>query len=70
MHQLQPKHTKLKPDEVKALLKKYNLSPSQLPIIKSVDKALPGEVKVGDVIKIDRKGANGGKVPYYRIVTE
>ncbi len=68
MHQLQPKHSKLKPEEVKTILRKYNLSPTQLPLIRSTDKGLPVDVKVGDVVKIERKGMKGEKTAYYRIV--
>ena len=68
MHQLQPKHSKLKPKEARDLLKKYNISPTQLPTIKAADKALPMEIKLGDIIRIDRKEISGEKVAYYRIV--
>ncbi len=68
MHQLQPKHIKLKPEEVKAILKQYNISHSQLPTIKAADKALPKDSKVGDVIRIERKDEKGEKVNYYRLV--
>ena len=55
MHTLQPKHTRLKAEEVKKLVEKYNISVSQLPVIKQEDPALPeGSVK-GDVIKVERK---------------
>lgn len=67
MHSLQPKHSKLSKDEVEDLLKKYNISLSQLPKIKKEDAALPEGCKVGDVIKIERK--EGDKVfVYYRVV--
>jgi len=68
MHQLQPKHSKLKPDEVKALLKQYDISHTQLPTIKSTDKALPKDAKIGEVIRIERKDEKGEKANYYRIV--
>jgi len=68
MHQLQPKHSKLKAEEVKEILKKYNISLSQLPVIKVADKGLPVDIKIGDVIRIDRKGLEGEKTPYYRMV--
>ena len=55
MHILQPKHAKMKPEEVKTLLKKYNVSVSQLPKIKSTDNAVPENCQTGDVIKIERK---------------
>ena len=67
MHILQPKHSKLKPDEVAKLLEKYNISLSQLPKIKANDAALPEDCKVGDLVKIERK--DKGKVAeYYRVV--
>ena len=67
MHILQPKHTKLKADEVKKLLAKYNISVSQLPKINSADPAAPEGVIVGDVIKMERK--DGDKINlYYRVV--
>ncbi|MCH7568139.1 MAG: DNA-directed RNA polymerase subunit H [Nanoarchaeota archaeon] len=55
MHILQPKHIKLKPEEVKALVKKYNISLSQLPKIKSTDAGVPENCESGDVLKIERK---------------
>ena len=67
MHVLQSKHTKVKPDEVKLLLEKLNLSVSQLPKIKKRDPCLPEDIKVGDVIKIERKSGDG-KINYYRVV--
>ena len=67
MHIHQPKHTKLKPDEVKELLKKYNVSPSQLPKIKQSDPAVPEGCVVGDVLKIERKEEDRVHV-YYRVV--
>ncbi|MFH1290823.1 MAG: DNA-directed RNA polymerase subunit RpoH/Rpb5 C-terminal domain-containing protein [Nanoarchaeota archaeon] len=67
MHILQPKHTKLKSDEVKKLLVKYNISLSQLPKIRVDDPALPEGYNAGDVIKIERK--EGDKIrTYYRVV--
>ncbi|MCX8193822.1 MAG: DNA-directed RNA polymerase subunit H [Candidatus Pacearchaeota archaeon] len=67
MHILQPKHTKLSPEESKELLKKLNISLSQLPKIRKKDPALPEDAKVGDIIKIERK-TEAGKVFYYRVV--
>lgn len=68
MHQLQPKHSTLKQEELRKLLKHYNISLSQLPTIKAADKALPTDARLGSVIKIDRKVDSGEKVPYYRVV--
>jgi len=67
MHILQPKHTKLKPGEVEDLLKKFNISVSQLPKIKSTDPGIPEGAKAGEVIKIERK-EEGGIHVYYRVV--
>lgn len=67
MQVLQPKHIKLKPDEVKKLFIKYNISLSQLPAIKVDDPALPQGCVKGDVIKIERKEDNK-EVIFYRVV--
>lgn len=67
MHILQPKHIKLKSEEVKKLIEKYNISLSQLPIIKIEDPALPEGCVKGDVIKIERK--DGDKITqYFRVI--
>ena len=55
MHILQPKHTKLSEKESEELLKKMNISRSQLPKILSTDAGLPEGCKTGDIIKIERK---------------
>jgi len=67
MHILQPKHVKLKPNEVQELLKKHNISPPQLPKIKIDDPALPEGCKPGEVIKIERKEEDNVRL-YYRVV--
>ena len=67
MHILQPKHTKLKQEEVKKLLEDYNISLSQLPKIKSDDPNVPEGVVVGDVLRIERKDENKFVV-YFRVV--
>jgi DNA-directed RNA polymerase subunit H (RpoH/RPB5) len=67
MHVLQSKHSKLKPDEVKALLLKFNVSVSQLPRIKKTDPSLPPDIEVGDIVKIERKTETGKSI-YYRVV--
>ena len=63
MHILQPKHVRLKPEERKKILDKYNLSVSQLPRIKLDDPALPKDCAKGDVVKIERK--DGDKIYFY-----
>lgn len=67
MHILQPKSTKLKSNEVQELLKKHNVSLSQLPKIKIDDPSLPEDCKQGEVIKIERKDEEGVRF-YYRVV--
>lgn len=67
MHILQPKHYKLKQEEVAKLLEKYNISLSQLPKIKFGDPGLPENCNVGDVIKISRK-SEGEIVDFFRVV--
>ena len=67
MHTLQPKHIKLKPNDVSALLKKYNISLAQLPKIKNDDPALPEGCKQGDIVRIERK-EEGNSYTYYRAV--
>ena len=67
MHTLQPKHTKLKSEEVKKLLETYNISLAQLPKIKQADPALGEGWNVGDVVKIERKEEDKINV-YYRVV--
>ena len=67
MHILQPKHSKLKAEEVKKLLEELNCDVFQLPKIKITDPALPENIKFGDVVKIERK--EDGKINiYYRVV--
>lgn len=67
MHVLQPKHSKLKAEEVSKLLEKYNISLSQLPKIKFDDPALPESCEIGNVVKIERRGR--GKIrDYFRVV--
>jgi DNA-directed RNA polymerase subunit H len=67
MHILQPKHTKLKQDEVQNLISEFNITVSQLPKIKSTDPCVPEGCIRGDVLKIERKEADK-VVEYYRVV--
>ena len=67
MHALQPKHSKLKLDELKELLVAFNISVSQLPKIKSTDPALPKDCVTGDIIEIERKFRDKVRV-YFRVV--
>ncbi|MEK6792199.1 MAG: DNA-directed RNA polymerase subunit RpoH/Rpb5 C-terminal domain-containing protein [Nanoarchaeota archaeon] len=67
MHALQPKQTKLKSDEVKQIIDKYNISVSQLPKIKLTDPGLPEGCVIGEVIEIERKFRDKTR-SYFRVV--
>lgn len=67
MHIHQPKHAQLKAKEVQELLKKFNISLSQLPKIKQADPAVPEGCMIGDVLKIERKEEERTHT-YYRVV--
>jgi len=67
MHALQPKHVKLKKDEVEELVKKFNISISQLPKILSTDPSMPEGCQKGDIVKIERK-FDEKIFSYYRVV--
>lgn len=67
MHALQPKHTKLKKEEVDQLLKDFNVGVAQLPKILTSDNALPAGCVRGDVVKIERK-IDDKTFLYYRVV--
>ena len=70
-HVLSPKHTKLSESEKKIVLEKYNVELKNLPAIRINDAALEGmDVKVNDVIKIERDSPTAGKSYFYRSVTE
>ena len=56
MHVLQPKHIKLKPEEVDKLLSKLNISLAQLPKIKITDPLLPEDCDISNGIMIEREG--------------
>ena len=66
MHVLQPKHTKLNPEEAERILSQYNIALAQLPKISKKDPALPEGCETGDVVKIERKGEFAEV--YFRVV--
>ncbi|MBI2044344.1 DNA-directed RNA polymerase subunit H [Candidatus Pacearchaeota archaeon] len=68
MHSLQPKHSKLSEKETEDLLSSFNISKSQLPKILLDDPAIPKDCQIGDIIKIERKIADGKPAFYYRVV--
>lgn len=68
-HVLVPKHEKANDEEVDSLLKKFNISIKQLPMIKNNDPAIkPLALKIGEVVKITRKSPTVGDYVYYRVV--
>ncbi|MBI4983246.1 DNA-directed RNA polymerase subunit H [Candidatus Woesearchaeota archaeon] len=70
-HLLVPKHTKISDSEKSKLLEKYNVNLLSLPKILKDDPALSKfDVKVGDVVKIERKSKTAGASMYYRVVVE
>ncbi|MEA3514901.1 MAG: DNA-directed RNA polymerase subunit H [Nanoarchaeota archaeon] len=69
-HILVPKHTKLSEEEKETVLKKYNISVTQLPRIFKNDPAIKDmKLKLGDVVKIVRQSPTAGKIVFYRGVT-
>ncbi len=68
MHILRPKHTRLKTEEVKNLLDRYNVSLTQLPKIKITDAGVPEGCQRGDIVKIERV-VDGKTRAYFRVVT-
>ncbi len=70
-HVLVPSHKVLSSEEREALLRKYNIKPSQLPKILSSDPvAVAIGAKPGDVLEITRKSPVAGVTLAYRIVVE
>jgi len=70
-HVLVPRHRVLSPEEKEALLKKYNIKPSQLPkMLNSDPVAIAIGAKPGDVVEIIRKSPVAGETLAYRMVVE
>ena len=70
-HLLVPKHSKVSASEMKNLLEKYNIEIKSLPKIIHDDPAIVKlNVKLGDVIKIERDSPTAGKSTYYRVVVD
>lgn len=70
-HVLIPVHTKLSEADKKEVLEKYSITPKELPSMHTTDPAIQGiNVKVGDVIMIERKSPTSGKTVFYRSVIE
>lgn len=70
-HVLIFKHEKLNEKDSEEILKKYNISASQLPKIHKKDPALKGqETKAGEVIEIERNSPTANKTKFYRVVVD
>ncbi|MCK4669779.1 MAG: DNA-directed RNA polymerase subunit H [Nanoarchaeota archaeon] len=70
-HELIPKHTKLGERAVKELLATFNISKVQLPKILASDVVVKNlGLKIGDIVKIERKSPTAGKSTYYRVVAD
>ena len=67
MHILQPKHFKLSEKEIQELLKKLNISKTQIPKMLLTDPGVPEGSIVGDVIKIERKEESKTSI-YFRVL--
>lgn len=66
-----PLHVILPEDEVKELLKRYNIVREQLPKIRNNDPAARViDAKPGQVVKITRRSPTAGVAVAYRLVIE
>jgi DNA-directed RNA polymerase subunit H len=70
-HVYVPKHEIIPKSEALDVLKKYNCTPTELPLIYVEDPAIKLlGVKPGDMIKITRESPTAGESLYYRYVVE
>ena len=70
-HELVPEHTLLTEEEAADVLKKYNITPGQLPKIKTSDVVVKQiGAKPGDILRITRKSLTAGKAVAFRLVIE
>lgn len=66
---LVPKHAVLTADEKAELLKRYNITPKQLPRIKEDDAVVEAiGARKGDILRITRNSQVAGEYTYYRVV--
>ncbi|QLC49384.1 DNA-directed RNA polymerase subunit H [Methanolobus zinderi] len=68
-HELIPKHEIMSEEDLKTVLKMYNIGKEQLPKIK-VDDPVIQEIgaQAGEVVKITRNSQTAGEAYYYRLV--
>lgn len=70
-HELVPKHSKLSDADKKKLLERFNVSEKSLPRILKSDPGIASlNVKVGDVVQIERPSRTAGTAYYFRVVAE
>ena len=70
-HVYVPKHEIIPKSEALDVLKKYNCTPTELPLIYVEDPAIMGlGVKPGDLIEITGTSPTAGESLYYRYVVE
>ena len=68
-HRLVPSHEVMSEEEVDTLFEKYDIDPTNLPVILASDAALKGlNAQLGDVIKIKRASPTAGSTVFYRRV--
>lgn len=64
-----PKHEILSKKESEEVLKKYGVTPDQLPKITGDDPVVQViKAKRGDILKITRRSLTAGEAIYYRLV--
>ncbi len=69
-HVLVPNHEVLTEEEVAALFDRFDVQPTNLPTISSLDPALKGlQVKMGDIIRITRPSHTANESVFYRRVS-
>mgnify|MGYP001562129057 FL=1 len=70
-HVLLLKHEKLNDKASEELLKRYNISATQLPRISKKDPAIKNlEVKSKDIIEIERDSPTANRTKFYRVVVD
>ncbi|MDK2834642.1 MAG: DNA-directed polymerase subunit [Methanolobus sp.] len=68
-HELIPKHEIMSEEELKLVLKSYNIEKEQLPKIKVEDPVIKEiGAQVGEVVRITRNSQTAGEAFYYRLV--
>ncbi|MDW7732476.1 MAG: DNA-directed RNA polymerase subunit H [Methanolobus sp.] len=68
-HELIPKHEIMSEEELKAVLKIYNIGKEQLPKVKVEDPVIQEiGAQAGEVVRITRKSQTAGEAFYYRLV--